>query len=84
MIGDLPIVPHNRKFLAKFHSGELRITYPIRLMSLYSIIAETSIRIHLNILKYEKKTRLINSIRWPWDEGRPTKLKRILRLRFKA
>ena len=37
--GDLPIVPDNHKFLAKFHSGTLRITDPMRLMSLFPIIA---------------------------------------------
>ena len=37
--GDLPIVPDNHKVLAKFHSGTLRITDPMRLMSLFPIIA---------------------------------------------
>ena len=47
IIGDLPIVPNNHKFLAKFHSDILRITDPMRLMSLFSIITWTSIRICL-------------------------------------
>ena len=46
---DLPIEPGNHKFLEKFHSGTLRITDPMRLMShFFSIIALTSIRIRLN------------------------------------
>ena len=40
IIGDLPIVPDNHKFLAKFHSGILRITDPMRLMSLFQLLLE--------------------------------------------
>ena len=43
IIGDLRIVPDNHELPAKFHSGTLRL----RLMSLFSIIAGTSIRIRL-------------------------------------
>ena len=35
IIGDLPVVPDNQKFLAKFCSGTFRITNPKRLMSLF-------------------------------------------------
>ena len=38
IIGDLPIVHDNHKFLAKFHSGTLRITDAMRLISLFSVI----------------------------------------------
>ena len=38
IIGDRPIVPDNHKFLEKFRSGTLRVTDPMRLMSLFSII----------------------------------------------
>ena len=37
------MVTNNYKFLAKFHSGALRITDPMRLMSFFSIITRTSI-----------------------------------------
>ena len=47
IIGHLSIVPDNHKILAKFHSSTLRIMDPMRLMSLFLIIASTSIGIHL-------------------------------------
>ena len=44
IIGDLPAVSNNQKLLAKFHSGILRI---MRLISLFSIIAQTPVGILL-------------------------------------
>ena len=35
IIGDLPIVSNNDRFLAKFHSGTLRIIDTMRLMPLF-------------------------------------------------
>ena len=49
IIGDLPVVTDNNKFLAKFHSGTLRTTDTMRLMSLFKIIVRTSVGICLNI-----------------------------------
>ena len=40
IIGDVQIVSDNHKFLAKFHSGALRITDPMRLVSLFLVIVE--------------------------------------------
>ena len=45
VIGDLPIVPDNHKFLAKFHSGTLRITDP---MSHFFQLLLEHLRIPLN------------------------------------
>ena len=49
IIGDLPIVPGNHKFMTKFHSGTLRITDPLRLMSRFSIITWTSVSTRLKL-----------------------------------
>ena len=47
MIGDLPTVNNNHKFLEKFHSGTLRSMDAVRLMSLFSIIARPPIGVRL-------------------------------------
>ena len=44
------MVPDNHNFLAKFHSVTSRITNPIRLMLLLSVIARTYIRIGFGTL----------------------------------
>ena len=53
IIGDLPIVLDNHKFLAKFHSSILRITDPMRLMSLFQLLLEHLIEIVLKCTKFK-------------------------------
>ena len=51
MIGDLRVVSNDHKLFAKLHSGTLKITDTMRLMSLFLIIARTPIGIRLKVLK---------------------------------
>ena len=68
IIGDLPIVPNNHKFLAKFHSGTLRITDPMRLMSLFQLFLEHLVEFVLSLSKF----RFLSMIR---DYGNQENLK---------